>query len=115
MGQQRCAAGRSNEDGRWRQPGSDAFKNEEHRGPPGAPEELGGRQQTDPLSEPAEGIHSAQTLDLYFWPLEPRGNRESCGFKPPVCLRSFLVAAPGNEHTVSNWCSGHFHLYENFK
>ena len=59
--------------------------------------------------------HSAQTLDLYFWPLEPRGNRESCGFKPPVCLRSFLVAAPGNEHTVSNWCSGHFHLYENFK
>ena len=44
-----------------------------------------------------------------------REYRESCGFKPPVCLRSFLVAAQGNEHAASNWCSGHFRLYENFK
>ena len=86
MGQQRCVAARSHEDGRWRQPGSDAFKNEGHRGPPGAPEEPGGRQWTDPLSEPEEGIHSAQTLDLYFWPLEPRGNTE----KAVVLSRPFV-------------------------
>ena len=87
MGQQRCVAGRSHEDGRWRQPKSDAFKSEGHRGPPGAPEEPGGRQWTDPLSEPAEEIHSAQTLYLYFWPLEPRGNTERAVVlsRPFVC------------------------------
>lgn len=33
-------------------------------------------------------------LDLYFWPLEPRGNTEKAVVLPPACLRSFLAAVP---------------------